>query len=223
MPPRIGITMPPYPGYQGHKLRDDYPRLVAAAGGLPLLLPASVGLKAAEALPALDGLLLSGGGHFPPQWAGADGHTEPTARDILELELAQGAWERALPILAICRGFQGLNIALGGSLITELRGRGGICHQQKQPRGQPSHEIRLRGGMARLYAADKLLVNSFHTQAVDRLAPPLTPCAWAADGVVEGAEAIEGRFALGVQWHPEALGDITLFQALLQAAAGGRP
>ena len=171
-------------------------------------------------LDRLDGVCLSGGPDLDPAAYGAPerhvqlGPTEPSL-DAFELSLAKLALQRGLPILAICRGAQALNVACGGTLHQHVDG-----HRQQDPATQPTHEVEIDDG-SRLHRIAKprtLAVNSFHHQAVDRLGEGLRIVARADDGTVE---AIEGSgFVVGVQWHAETLAaHLPLFEALVTAAA----
>jgi putative glutamine amidotransferase len=207
-----------------HAASDSYVRVVAGpAGGTPVLLPAAGESLAPQILPRLDGLILTGSrsnvwpGHYdgPPH---APGTPEDLERDATTLPLIRTAVATGVPLLAICRGMQELNVALGGSLdqrIQDLPGR--MDHStpsdQKVPRVRTgkAHMVRLapEGALRRLLPqaaqlAGAIPVNSLHNQGVQRLAPRLVAEAWAPDGTVE-AVRVEGApgFAMGVQWHPE--------------------
>ena len=150
------------------------------------------------------------------------------ARDALEFELVRRAVDEGLPLLAICRGMQVLNVALGGTLWQDVPSQLPAAgpHSQTAPRDEPTHGVKLLGEGTRLYAAAgarELRVNSFHHQAVKALGRGLREVAWADDGLVEGIEMPEHPFAVGVQWHPEDLvgrdpAAQGLFEALLVAA-----
>jgi putative glutamine amidotransferase len=152
------------------------------------------------------------------------------ARDGLEIELVVAALERDTPLLAICRGVQVLNVALGGTLYQDLPDelRGPIAHAQAEPRSQPTHPVKLltEGTRLGLIAGEaELAVNSFHHQGIRRLGEGLREVAWAPDGLVEGIEMAGDRFVVGVQWHPEDLvghdpAARKLFAALVDAARG---
>jgi putative glutamine amidotransferase len=195
-----------------------YMRTLDAAGAMPVVLP-PVG-DPAELLDRLDGICLSGGPDVDPAAYGARerhpdlGPTEPSL-DAFELALAEAALARGLPILAVCRGAQALNVACGGTLHQHLPG-----HRQTAPAGDPTHDVEVaaRSRLARIMRARTLAVNSFHHQAVDRLGEGLRIVGRADDGTVE---AIEGSgFVVGVQWHAEVLAaHLPLFEALVTAAA----
>ena len=192
-----------------------YVRAVQDAGGVPVLLPPQLDGAARGALwRLLDGVVLTGGGDVDPARFGEARH--PTvadvsaARDTLEIDLTLYALARRLPLLAICRGIQVLNVALGGTLDQDIRSEvgGSIVHTQTEPRHQPTHRVKVEDGtcLAAILGATEVEVNSFHHQALGRLGEGLRAVAWAADGVIEGVETTDaGAFVVGVQWHPEDL------------------
>lgn len=238
--PRIGLTCDLRRDAPAFELSEAYVRAVVAAGGLPLLLPPVAGEELVDAwLACVDGLLLTGGVDVDPVWYGRDpaprlGRISPD-RDALELPLARAALERGLPLLAICRGVQVLNVAAGGTLVQDLPSEwpGAIKHYQEAPRWYPTHAVEVVSGstLARLLGTLRPRVNSFHHQAVLEVGRGLVVAARAPDGVVEAVESADpDRFALGVQWHPEAMWErdpasLRLFAALVEAArrraAGG--
>jgi putative glutamine amidotransferase len=232
VPPLIGITSgsePSFPGF--YILRHDYVRSVELSGGVPLVLaPAGAALHPAL-LSKLDGLVLTGGIDVTPLLYGET--AMPTVqdtsaeRDEFEVKLLLEALAHDVPILAICRGMQLLNVALGGTLVQDIRTEtgSGIHHDDfARPRTEIAHTVSIRSG-SRLHALlgeDAVEVNSFHHQAVDRLATPFVATAFAPDGIVEAVEFRAERFVLGVQWHPEAWWRegrfAPLFRALVRAA-----
>jgi putative glutamine amidotransferase len=210
------------PAHPEMALGMTYLRTLDAAGALPVVLPPVIA-DVEALLDRLDGVVLSGGPDLDPAAYGArDRHPQlgPTAPalDAFELALARAALERGMPILAVCRGAQALNVACGGTLHQHIAG-----HRQTAPAGEPTHDVELSAGsrVARIAGARTLAVNSFHHQAVDRLGEGLRIVGTAPDGTVE---AIEGPgFVLGVQWHAETLpAHLPLFAALV-AAASPRP
>src|SRR5687768_158609 len=175
--------------------------------------------KLPEALEGLDGVLLTGGPDVRPSLYGAD-ETHPTVeiddvRDAYELPLAKAAMERRMPLLAICRGVQVLNVAAGGTLIQDLPSErpGGLNHSVTSPTTAISHDVEVMPGtlLERIVARQlkeghRLDVNSSHHQAIDAVAPGFVVSASAADGTVEATEAAGASpqgFCVGVQWHPE--------------------
>jgi putative glutamine amidotransferase len=187
---------------------SDYPRAVAAAGGLPVELARDG--DPGDLVDRLDGLVLSGGADVDPRIYGAEpdpqlGATE-RERDEWELALFAAARERSVPVLAICRGFQLVNVALGGSLRQHVEIDEGVGHPQWDVDGRTAtHDVHVRANTvtATLLPAD-WAVNSLHHQTVERLADGLIVSATAADGVIEGFETPDGA-VLAVQWHPELL------------------
>lgn len=210
-------------------------RLVEA-GGLPLVLSPVLGPSLADH--ALDGyaaLLLTGGVDIEPARYGAVpapalGRVDP-ARDAFEFALLAAARARRLPVLAICRGMQLVNVAAGGTLWQDLpteRG-GAIAHEQSAPRNVRTHEVRIERGTrtAAALGVDVLRSNSTHHQAVRELGVGLRATGWAEDGVVEALESSDpAEWLVGVQWHPEDLApgapDEGLFRAFVAAGRAGR-
>jgi putative glutamine amidotransferase len=182
------------------------------AGGLPMVIP-PLDLEAIEPLlDRLDGICLSGGPDLDPQTYGAGPHPElgPTEPDLdrFELAVARRADERGMPILAICRGTQALNIVRGGVLhqhLPEISDE--IPHRQHAPGNQTSHAVTIdpKSRLAAALEGSEIDVNSFHHQAIDRLGDRLVVSARAPDGTIEAVEDPTRRFLIGVQWHAETL------------------
>ncbi len=203
-----------------------YVEAIHRAGGRALLIPpADHGLD--ETLDVLDGLMLAGGNDLDPAAYGADPHPQTQSpqleRDRGELALMAGALARNIPVLAICRGMQVMNVARGGTLIQHLPEHLDSTAHREVVGVFSEHPVTI--------APDSLLagilgscapVKSHHHQAADRLGSGLTPVAWSDDGTVEALEDPDRRFALGVQWHPEEGPDMSLFTALVSAAAAYR-
>jgi putative glutamine amidotransferase len=212
-----------------HVLRDDYIRSVERAGAIPLVVPPCPPGDAPALLDRLDGLLLSGGVDVDPALFGEPPHPKlrrvDRKRDDLEIALVREALRRDLPILAICRGIQVLNVATGGTLIQDIPSAivGGERHDCPESRDRRVHRIETRPGtcLRNLLGEEGFSVNSFHHQAVDRLGDSLVAAAECPDdGVVEGLEQPDRRFVVGVQWHPETFWDHPdSFQALFDAQA----
>jgi gamma-glutamyl-gamma-aminobutyrate hydrolase PuuD len=198
-----------------------YADAVAAAGGEPVLLP--TGAVSAEVVGRLDGLVLAGGADVDParydRPAGPHTTVLRPERDETELAALQAALDRDLPLLAICRGMQLLNVALGGDLVQHLpdvenagvHDPGAGLYQRRDVRTAPGSAVGRLLGTTHPVACH-------HHQALARIAPELTASAWAEDGVVEAVEAADRRFCLAVQWHPEEGEDRRLFAALVDAA-----
>ncbi len=234
-------------GMPYHAVQDKYLRaVVEAAGGLPLVIPAyGDETEPARLVEMLDGLMLTGSpSNVHPARYGREAHPEAEPhdqeRDATTLPLIHMALDAGLPMLAICRGFQELNVALGGTLhaeVHELPGR----HDHRRPQDPdldvqygPQHPIRLTPGGAfeDLFGQSQIVVNSLHNQGLDRVAERLFVEAVAEDGTVEAVRVKNAAgFALGVQWHPEykALENpqstrlFAAFGAAARARAGGRP
>jgi putative glutamine amidotransferase len=208
------------PAHPEMALGMTYLRTLDAAGAIPVVLPPVGTDHLGPLLDRLDGICLSGGPDLDPAAYGAPdrhvelGPTEPSL-DAFELNLARQALARELPILAICRGAQALNVACGGTLHQHIPG-----HRQKDPATQTTHDVQLaaRSRIHRMFRTRTLPVNSFHHQAVDRVATGLRVVGRAEDGTIE---AIEGTgFVVGVQWHAETLhAHLPLFEGLVRAAA----
>jgi putative glutamine amidotransferase len=226
--PLVGITTYVTPAQFGAwdteaaLVPGDYVRAVEQAGGRPLLVPPSEhGVD--ETLDAIDGLIFSGGSDLDPQLYRQDPHPETygvvAERDRAELALLSAALERDLPVLAICRGSQVLNVALGGDLVQHLPEVVGHDRHRHTPGEFADHDVRLEPA-SRISAilGDRAPVKSHHHQAFGRLAGSLREAAWADDGTIEAIEDPSRRFALGVLWHPEEGEDFALFEALVVEA-----
>ena len=204
-----------------HTVNERYPNAVIdAVGGLPLLIPAlGPKIDCGAVLDGLDGLLLTGSpSNVEPFHYGGPPSREGTLhdpdRDATTLPLIREAVRRNMPVLAICRGIQELNVALGGTLhqrIFEMPER--FNHKRRQrpmtipdnERYGPAHAVALAPGglLARLAGATEIMVNSLHGQGIDRPAPELAVEALAPDGQIEAVSLPGARFVVGVQWHPE--------------------
>jgi putative glutamine amidotransferase len=232
--PAVGITI----GYDEerpdrHLLREDYVKALVSAEGLPFVLAPVFGRDVPALLDRLDGLILTGGSDVDPALYGAAPHPNLGSvirpRDEFELALCREALARDLPILAICRGHQVLNVATGGTLVQDLPSEpsgGRVDHDPDVERATRVHDVRIleESRLHRLLAKESVGVNSFHHQAVRNLGAGLVATAWAPDGVVEGIEDPSRRFVLGVQWHPESFwrekeGFGALFRGLVAEAA----
>ena len=186
--------------------------LTGAAGAIPVMIP-PIGPAALPLLDRLDGLMLPGSPSNvePHHYANMTDETpefHDPDRDATTLPLIREALRRGMPVLAICRGIQELNVALGGSLHQRVhllggrddhRGQGPTREEQYAPR----HEVALHGRLAALLGRERTTVNSIHGQALDRLAPGLSIEATAPDGTIEAVCVDGAPFAFGVQWHPE--------------------
>ena len=203
-------------------LRRVYCDQIVRAGGVPMVLPpvddAEVLINMFE---GIDGLVLTGGADYNPLWYGEQPekelHTINSTRDLPELLLTRLAFNRQIPILGICRGVQTMAIALGGNLVQDLKTT--LKHSQDAPRSEATHSVTITEGST-LYGlyGQKTFVNSFHHQAVKDCGSHLHVVATAPDGVIEAVESTEQKALMGVQWHPEWMGDegLKLFEWLTQ-------
>ena len=236
--PLIGITssMRSKSGMRMHELKQEYTRAVQRAGGLAVILPV-FDAKPAEfsaLLARLDGVVLSGGGDLDPRLY-TDDHFELSRgiqkqRDDFELALVQQLVKMKKPFLAICRGAQVLNVALGGNLIqdiaTELPAAGKHDYfSDSFPGDKLVHQLQPKAGslLAQIVGTGPIRVNSRHHQAIARLGAGLQVTARAEDEIIEAIELDGHPFGLGVQWHPESLkmdpAMHALFEALMAACA----
>jgi gamma-glutamyl-gamma-aminobutyrate hydrolase PuuD len=233
MRPLIGITAYAEPEARwGHwtlpaaLIPLSYVRSVERAGGRALIVPPSEdGVE--ETLGALDGIVFSGGADIDPGEYGADAH--PATRDVrpdrdrAELALLEAALARDMPVLAVCRGSQLLNVARGGDLVQHLPEIVGDEKHKETPGVFSEHGVSVDPGsrLESLIGGDAR-VQSHHHQGYGRLGEGLEAVARAEDGSVEALEDRERRFALGVLWHPEEGEDLRLFEALVEEAEAYR-
>ena len=205
-------------GMPNHAASDTYVRATdAVVGGVPVLMPAN-GTRAdiAALVSRLDGFIFTGSRSnvSPDEYDGpphAEGTPEDHARDAVTLRLIRAAIAADMPVLAICRGLQEFNVAMGGSLHQRLQDLPGRMDHSTPMQPNPkvrtakAHSVRLANGswLHRLAETPEIAVNSLHNQGIDRLAPALIAEAWAPDGTIEAIRAPANRFAVGVQWHPE--------------------
>jgi putative glutamine amidotransferase len=203
-----------------------YVRAIEHAGGRALLVPPGED-AVEETLDALDGLVLSGGNDVDPASYGEEPHVETGGvrpeRDRAELALLQGALARDMPLLAVCRGSQLLNVARGGDLVQHLPEIVGDERHRETPGVFSSHGIRVDPA-SRLgtIVGEHGPVQSHHHQGFGHVGEGLRETAWADDGTLEAVEDTSKRFALGVLWHPEEGEDEALFRGLVEAAAAYR-
>ncbi len=203
-----------------------YVRQVEEAGGRALLVPPSEdGVE--ETLGALDGIVFSGGADLEPSVYGQEPHPATTGtrpdRDGGELALLRAALECDLPVLAVCRGSQLLNVVRGGDLVQHLPDVVGDEKHKHTPGVFADHDVEVKpdsrlGGLL----GDRAPVKSHHHQGFGRVGEGLVEVAWAEDGTLEALEDPDRRFAIGVLWHPEAGSDAALFRALVEEARAYR-
>ena len=225
--PLIGITTYVEPASWGHWHLEaalvpyDYVRAVERAGGRAVLIPPDdEGIDAV--LDALDGLVFSGGNDVSPESYGAEADpatngTNP-ARDRGELALLRAALERDLPVLAICRGVEVLNVVRGGDLVQHLPDV--LGHEEHRAVVGEFSEHAVRVDPSSRIGEAHTPVKSHHHQGLGRIGGGLREVAWAEDGVVEAVEDPDKPFLVGVLWHPEAGDDQRLFEQLVEAARG---
>lgn len=222
--PIIGITT----NYEGvdATVRDRYYHQIIAAGGTPVLIPPVADRNVLlDTLETIDALLLTGGGDFNPLWADEEPspalHNINNVRDLPELLITRLAFDRQIPILGICRGVQTLAMALGGRVHQDISHEPtNYKHSQDADRSEPTHTVEIEKGsvLYNIYKEERIFVNSFHHQAVAAPGERFKITARALDGVVEAIESSEHKAVLGVQWHPEWLGEdgLPLFKWLVE-------
>jgi putative glutamine amidotransferase len=205
----------------------DYDESVRRAGGEPRVLEVSTG-SGDELLTGVDGLLLTGGGDLDPALYGETRHAtfdaaEP-GRDAFEMDLVRRALDSNVPVLAICRGIQVLNVARGGTLVQDIPDQmpGSVVHSVREPSFAIAHDVWIASGtlleqlMRERLESDTCPVNSRHHQAIKEVGSGLVVSATAPDGVIEAVEDPTRRFCLGVQWHPENFYRTGEFRALFE-------
>jgi putative glutamine amidotransferase len=211
-----------------------YVEAIVAAGGIPLLIPLGLGDNDLAALVEhLDGLILTGGGDVAPERYGGQRHPAvkdvDNERDRIEFTLVKQIMGRRKPVLAICRGCQLFNVALGGTLWEDIASQksGALSHDLNniQPRNHLGHTVNIEAGsaLARYLGTTTTWVNTLHHQGIRELGPGLRITAVAPDGLIEGVEIPDHPYAIGVQWHPEWLvasdpAMLSLFKGLVQVA-----
>ena len=208
------------------KLGRGYYQSVVEAGGVPVIIPPVADKHViVNTLAHIDALILSGGADINPLWAGEDPspklHGINQERDLPELLIARLAYNRQIPMLGICRGIQTLATAFGGRVSQDISDVATVKHSQDADRSEPTHSVVVTPGsiLYDIYQTDKLLVNSFHHQAVAVPGDKFRVVAESADGIVEAMESTEYKSILGVQWHPECMTDgLPLFQWLVDEA-----
>ena len=225
-------------------LSNRYQEALMGAGGLPLAMPATTSPElVAECVHRSDGVLLTGGDDVEPRLYanGLPARVRRTIgvtpdggrRDFRELVLIDEVFRQRKPLLAICRGHQILNVALGGTLLADIPSQrpGALAHRRMDRRSEIVHEVRLTPGslLAKIVGGYNLGVNSTHHQAIGRVAPPLWPTAVSRDGIIEGLELKPGGagwlpWLLSVQFHPERLVDrypahLAIFRRFTQVCA----
>jgi putative glutamine amidotransferase len=218
---------------QAYLLPRSYIDSVQREGGIAVMLPPDerVEREPDDVLDIIDGLILAGGADIDPATYGADAHPETRGtvpeRDGFELALARRALERDIPLLGVCRGMQLMNVATGGTLLQHLPESHGHHEHRRNPGtfDGADHDVRLQGGSLAARAAGEAVhaTKSHHHQGIDRIGEGFEVTGWSViDDLPEAFEAPDRRFALGVQWHPEADERSRLIAALVQEAAAAR-
>lgn len=216
MRPLIAVTTTLAPGGSHNlpnvRLNAQYVTAVEQPGATAILVtPGNVPDSVEHIMSIVHGLVLTGGEDVDPALYGEEPRPEVTdfnrARDDMEIAALKVAMERGIPVLAICRGLQLLNVALGGTLWQDLPSQhaGTVVHEQQAPVGHRWHHatVEPHSGLETIFGTRALFINSFHHQGVRALASSLTPTVWAEDGLVEGVEGRSHPWMYGVQWHPE--------------------
>jgi len=207
---------------------EAYMLAIIKAGGLPVIIPETISPSELDGLRRrLDGLLLTGGADVDP--LRFNGKPNPKVygideqRDEVEIGLARLAASTGLPFLGICRGIQVLNVALGGTLFTDIADQlpGALKHDydSNTERAREAHPVQLEAGsaLAHILGGSSVKVNSLHHQGLEKIAAGLRPVGTAPDSLIEAVELTGHPFGLGVQWHPEAMPDSPQMQALFRA------
>ncbi len=238
--PLIGITASAIdhrgPAYgEVYALTRQYAEGVVRAGGVPVIVPYNLDEDALRVLfDRIDGLLLSGGGDIDPASYGEPTHPATSNieadRDRVELVLARWVVEKEKPFLAICRGIQVLNVALGGTLVQDIPSEVPDALEHSFERGiverdYHAHPVKIAADsrLAQVMQTEIVQTNSWHHQAIKQAASKLKVTAYAPDGVIEAVEVPGRRFAIGVQWHPEWMFEdqpemLRLFEGLVEAS-----
>lgn len=234
--PLIGITMDSedgspssYSKFNWYALRENYAGSIRHAGGIPLPLPHENALVDTY-LDMIGGLVITGGAFDvdPSLYGDGDAHDTVVTKDgrtAFEMAITKGALKRDMPILGICGGQQLLHVILGGKLVQHIPDHydNPLAHEQPNPRDEAGHEVIIKPGtlLHKIVGVEKMAVNSAHHQSVLDEPAGIVVNASAEDGVLEGIEAPDKTFCLGVQWHPEfhiCEGDIKIFDAFITAA-----
>ena len=212
-------------------LRDAYHKQIVRAGGVPVIIPPIDDEQVIiDTLERLDGIIFTGGGDFDPKWFNETPHpklgTINAVRDHAELLTVKHAYNRNIPMLGICRGIQAIAISLDGHIAQDISDRTTHNHSQEEDRPVTTHEVTIRSEevqasiLQSLYPTPTIRVNSFHHQAVDNPGKRFRTIATSPDGIIEAMESTEHKPIMGVQWHPEWLGDdgLPIFQWLVNEA-----
>lgn len=203
-----------FKGYPRLMLNRDYPRSIEQAGGIPIVLPLTSTYEVAlEQVRAVDALLLSGGQDVNPLIYGQEPHEKlaniSPERDAFEVLLLRAAVELKKPVMGICRGSQIMNAYFGGTLFQDNSMKEGVYikHAQAANPQQPIHHVQVDADsfLAKAVGETSFLINSFHHQSIDQVAPGFKVVAKSKDGIVEAIESTTDHFMFAVQWHPEMM------------------
>ncbi len=237
----IGVTLSRIQyryGLEMQGVAEAYLNAIRQAGGLPVLLPLNADVEDIQPLlDVLDGVVFTGGGDIHPSryHTGMDNwvNTVDEGRDDMELALFEKVLQRDMPFLGICRGLQLVNVALGGTLYTDVQAQKAGAYKHDfyplWPRPYLAHVVDITpdSRLAEILGEKQVWVNSLHHQAIHQLAPALQAVAYSPDGVVEAVELPQASFGLAVQWHPEWLQDHAsmraLFKTFIRAASKKHP
>lgn len=234
MKPIIGLTANQSKEANNSMLAEDYYMSVVQAGGIPNIIPVITELPVIdEIIKNVDGIILTGGADVDPLYFGEEpmeqlGEVVPK-RDCQEIYIAKKCIENNIPVLGICRGIQVLNIAGNGTIYqdiaTQVQNIKNIKHSQNAPRWHGTHKVKIckNTKTKAVLQEEAIIVNSFHHQAVKKVAENFTVTATSDDGIIEGIEHNSNDYCIGVQWHPEAMwkrndGFLNLFKALINSA-----
>lgn len=199
-----------------HYLPDDYSKKISALGGIPLLITPSNNHKDNNILLSMcDGVLLTGGRSIDPDIYGKepskDGGSLSMERYRKEMPFIREALGKGMPILGICAGHQAINIACGGNLNQDIKSlkKTTIAHDQHAPRKEPTHYVKIEkeSTLRKILGKNKIRVNSFHQQSIDKLGKNIVITSKSLDGIVESIEMKDRKNVMGIQWHPESLED----------------
>jgi len=226
-PPLIGITAKRDQQQSPASiiLFEHYTRSILDAGGIPIILPTGIPANQAEAAALrVDGILISGGGDVDHAIYNGRPHARvynvDPDRDALEMALVSAARQYQIPLLGICRGLQVINVALGGTLFSDIRDQFPTSIEHSTGKFDDiAHTVKINGNtrLSDIVQREKLEVNSLHHQGIDRLGQGLRASAVSSDGLTEGIESLDNRFLIAVQWHPETMHHDQAAQAVFQS------
>lgn len=205
--PLIGITSSFSNISERFFLNIEYVKAIKKAGGIPVIIP-YLKNDIQEIISKINGVLLSGGGDILPKFFKEEPELTKLAlpeRDLFEIKLVRECFKRKIPVFGICRGCQVINVAMGGNLIQDIKGK--IEHYQSAPAKEPTHTIIIEKDsiLYEIFKKEKIMVNSFHHQAIKKVGNNLFISAKAKDGIIEAVESKKHPFFLGVQFHIEYL------------------